>query len=118
MIRRLIILLLIVGCEKKQYSSEPLPPVYLEGIKQGLDEWDLDFGDGGRWVYHEAKYDENTHKIYYEIRTLVDANRIAMNEYCSLIKDIHNEFAQNYRSSIRIYKQYDNGDQEFYSCKN
>ena len=106
MLRRLIILLLIVGCGSDKSSPiNDLPQIsdgILSQMREELDSWMNHPDSGGRWEYQGIDYDSEENSVTYTIQCLYEANEIEMKEYCRVVKDIHYKYAREYPKSIAI----------------
>ena len=114
MIRRLIILLLIVGCDSKpSLPKEPLSKEKLNIINKELDSWDdegSDYdGDGvpdqGRWEYQNAKYNDTTRTLSIIIECREEQNEIAMQSFCDIAKGLAEKYASGYNHNIKMLQK-------------
>ena len=87
------------------YKQQNLPHIndaILSQMREELDSWDDDLGGGGRWENHSIIYNTKKNTVVYTVQCRNYANEIAMNEYCRVVKDIHQKYTREYRKSILI----------------
>jgi len=82
----------------------------LEGFKAEMVEW-----AEGRWLNWQVFYDSEEQNVIVRVWVSPSANKIAMEGYCEVIKDLYEKYAPgySYEYNVFLYK----GEKIAHTCR-